>query len=162
MEGREGQSSIAAARYTLPPSRLSCEDILFCIDVDPKSLAEMKNASVSGRPFTRLESIKQAILLFINAKLAINPDHRFTYCALGKTPFWVIPRFDQVGYVMLSVENSELKVIGDDGVFEPFTTENTLNHWILKISVNPHANCDCNLGLKSALLSQQFPWIRTV
>lgn len=94
MEGREGHSSTAIAgggRYTLPPSRLASEDILFCIDVDPESLIEMKNTSFSGRPFTRLESIKQAILLFINAKLAINPDHRFAYSALGKNPFWVFP-----------------------------------------------------------------------
>lgn len=96
MEGREGQSSTAAGgggRYTLPPSRLACEDILFCIDVDPESLVEMKNTSVTGRPFTRLESIKQAILLFINAKLTINPDHRFAYCALGKSPFWLKKEF---------------------------------------------------------------------
>ncbi|CAH1451676.1 unnamed protein product [Lactuca virosa] len=92
MEAR-GQSSIAAARYTLPATRLSSEDILFCIDVDPESLIEMKNTSASGRPFTRLESIKQAILLFINAKLAINPDHRFAYSALGKTPFWLKKEF---------------------------------------------------------------------
>ncbi|KAL7594598.1 hypothetical protein Lser_V15G27912 [Lactuca serriola] len=92
MEAR-GQSSIAAARYTLPATRLSSEDILFCIDVDPESLVEMKNTSASGRPFTRLESIKQAILLFINAKLAINPDHRFAYSALGKTPFWLKKEF---------------------------------------------------------------------
>ncbi|KAF5797823.1 putative BRISC and BRCA1-A complex member 1, von Willebrand factor A-like domain superfamily [Helianthus annuus] len=94
MDGREPQSSTAAAaRYTLPPSRLASEDILFCIDVDPESLVEMKNTSVSGRPFTRLESIKQAILLFINAKLAINPDHRFAYFALGKSPFWLKKEF---------------------------------------------------------------------
>ncbi|MBA0719448.1 hypothetical protein Golax_007128, partial [Gossypium laxum] len=32
----------------------------------------MKTAGV-----TRLDSIKQAILLFVNSKLSINPDHRF-------------------------------------------------------------------------------------
>ncbi|KAK9079834.1 hypothetical protein SSX86_001507 [Deinandra increscens subsp. villosa] len=93
MEGRIAQSSTGAPRYTLPPSRLASEDILFCIDLDPESLVEMKNTSVTGRPFTRLESIKQAILLFIDAKLAINPDHRFAYFALGKSPFWLKKEF---------------------------------------------------------------------
>ncbi|XP_076943476.1 uncharacterized protein LOC143613723 [Bidens hawaiensis] len=90
MEGREGQRSRA---YSLPARRLANEDIVFCIDVDPESLVEMKNTSVSGRPFTRLESIKQAILLFINAKLAINPDHRFAFFALGNSPFWLKKEF---------------------------------------------------------------------
>ncbi|KAG5524737.1 hypothetical protein RHGRI_031419 [Rhododendron griersonianum] len=89
MEGRDGgQSSAPQARYTLQPSRYSSEDILFCIDVDPKSLAEMKGTAPSGRPITRLDSMKQAILLFINAKLTINPDHRFAFATLAKSASW--------------------------------------------------------------------------
>lgn len=93
MEGLEGQSSggaaAAAARYTLPAANYSSEDILFCIDVGPESMVEMKVAGPNGRPFTRLDSMRQAILLFIHAKLTINPDHRFAFTALGKSVSWV-------------------------------------------------------------------------
>ncbi|CAI9755701.1 unnamed protein product [Fraxinus pennsylvanica] len=108
MEGRgtEGRSSPAqlgnppslpgpgAVGYTLPPARFFNEDILFCIDVGPETMVEMKVAAgPNGRPFTRLESIKQAILLFINAKLTINPDHRFAFAALTKTFSWLRKEF---------------------------------------------------------------------
>ena len=90
MEGREGQNSGAARpRYTLQPCRFLNEDILFCIDVDPESLVEMKVTGPNGRPVTRLDSIKQAILLFVNSKLSINSDHRFAFLALGKSTYWV-------------------------------------------------------------------------
>lgn len=89
MEGVEGPSS-AAGRFTVPPRRLNNEDIIFCVDVDSESLVEMKSTGINGRPFTRLDSIKQAILLFVNAKLSINPDHRFAFATLGKTASWVI------------------------------------------------------------------------
>lgn len=91
MDGVEGQSlgSAAAARYTLPPVNYSSEDILFCIDVGPESLVEMKVTGPNGRPFTRLDSMKQAILFFIHAKLTINPDHRFAFTSLGKSVSWV-------------------------------------------------------------------------
>ncbi|XP_009616624.1 uncharacterized protein [Nicotiana tomentosiformis] len=87
MEGVEGQGS---NRYTLQPSRLASEDILLCVDVDSESLVEMKVSVAGGRPYSRLDSIKQAIILFINAKLTINPDHRFAFAALGKSAFWIL------------------------------------------------------------------------
>ncbi|XP_031264949.1 uncharacterized protein LOC116123295 [Pistacia vera] len=87
MEGVEGSSSVAG-RFTLPPRRINNEDIIFCIDVDSESLVEMKSTGINGRPFTRLDSIKQAILLFVNAKLSINPDHRFAFATLAKTASW--------------------------------------------------------------------------
>lgn len=95
MEGVEGQGSgpPAASGYTLQPTRLASEDILFCVDVDNESLVEMKVAAAGGRPYTRLDSIKQAILLFVNAKLTINPDHRFAFAALGKSASWVCKEF---------------------------------------------------------------------
>ncbi|GFP88065.1 hypothetical protein PHJA_000950200 [Phtheirospermum japonicum] len=78
------------AGYTLPAARFSSEDILFCIDVGPETMTEMKVNGPNGRPYTRLESIKQAILLFVHAKLSINPDHRFAFSALSKTTYWVL------------------------------------------------------------------------
>jgi hypothetical protein len=49
----------------------------------------MKSTGPGGKPLTRLDSIKQAILVFINAKLSINPDHRFAFATLAKTASWV-------------------------------------------------------------------------
>ncbi|KAM7277205.1 hypothetical protein ACFE04_019071 [Oxalis oulophora] len=100
---REGDGSSSAAsggssdggksRYTLQPARISNEDILFCIDVDKESLVEMKSTLSNGRPIIRLEAIKQAIILFINAKLMINPDHRFAFATLARTATWLKKEF---------------------------------------------------------------------
>ncbi|CBI20617.3 unnamed protein product, partial [Vitis vinifera] len=40
-----------------------------------------------------MDSIKQAILLFVHSKLAINSDHRFAFAALGKTASWLQREF---------------------------------------------------------------------
>ncbi|KAL6344740.1 hypothetical protein AAG906_002646 [Vitis piasezkii] len=92
MEGMEAQSSSTLA-YVLKPSQLFNEDILFCIDVDAESMVEMKVTGSKGRPITRMDSIKQAILLFVHSKLAINSDHRFAFAALGKTASWLQREF---------------------------------------------------------------------
>lgn len=89
MEGIEGGSS-GTRRFTLPPTRISNEDIIFCVDVDAESLVEMKSTGFNGKPITRLDAIKQAILLFVNSKLSINPDHRFAFATLAKTASWVL------------------------------------------------------------------------
>ncbi|KAL1532565.1 hypothetical protein AAHA92_32555 [Salvia divinorum] len=78
---------------TLPAVRFSNEDILFCIDVGRETLAEMKVNGPNGRPYTRLDSIKQAIMLFVHSKLTINPDHRFAFSALGKSTYWLRKEF---------------------------------------------------------------------
>ncbi|PKA63623.1 hypothetical protein AXF42_Ash005518 [Apostasia shenzhenica] len=79
----------SASSYSLPPYRLHSEDVIFCIDVDAESLVEMKVLGANGRPITRLDSIKQALLLFVNAKLTMNPDHRFAFAVLGQSVSWV-------------------------------------------------------------------------
>ncbi|KAL2237074.1 uncharacterized protein LOC105164689 [Sesamum indicum] len=79
--------------FSLPATRFSSEDILFCIDVGPETMVEMKVNGPNGRPYTRLESIKQAILLFVHAKLTINPDHRFAFTALSKSTYWLRKEF---------------------------------------------------------------------
>ncbi|KMT17979.1 hypothetical protein BVRB_2g033250 [Beta vulgaris subsp. vulgaris] len=92
MEGVEGSSS-GGAPYTLKATKYNNEDILFCIDVDSESMSEMKNTGPNGRPITRLDSIKQSILLFIHAKLTINPNHRFAFASLSKSASWVRKEF---------------------------------------------------------------------
>ncbi|KAL8107260.1 uncharacterized protein LOC141675120 [Apium graveolens] len=93
MDAREGQSETSppAPQYTLPPSRYASEDIMFCIDIDSECLKEMKVSS--GQVFTRLDTLKQSILLFMHAKLSINSDHRFAFCALGKSTYWLQKEF---------------------------------------------------------------------
>ncbi|XP_075518233.1 uncharacterized protein LOC142552356 [Primulina tabacum] len=85
--------SLHGGGFTLPPDVFSSEDILFCIDVGPETMVEMKVNGPNGRPYTRLDSIKQAILLFINAKLTINSDHRFAFAALAKSTYWLQKEF---------------------------------------------------------------------
>ncbi|XP_043722204.1 uncharacterized protein LOC122669498 [Telopea speciosissima] len=92
MEGVEGGSPLTCA-YTLQPSSFCNEDILFCIDVDHESLVDMKVSGPKGRPITRLDSIKNAVLLFVHAKLAINPEHRFAFAALGQSASWLRKEF---------------------------------------------------------------------
>ncbi|XP_021749678.1 uncharacterized protein LOC110715401 [Chenopodium quinoa] len=86
-------SGSGGAAYTLKANRYSNEDILFCIDVDTETLVEMKNTGPNGRPITRLDSIKQSILLFIHAKLTINPNHRFAFASLSNSASWVRKEF---------------------------------------------------------------------
>ncbi|XP_065848348.1 uncharacterized protein [Euphorbia lathyris] len=94
MEIIEGGEGSGGGRYSLKPTRINSEDILFCIDVDAESLVEMKTTGPTGRPLTRLDSIKQAILMFINAKLTINPDHRFAFATLAKSAAWLRKEFN--------------------------------------------------------------------
>ncbi|GJN29634.1 hypothetical protein PR202_gb17883 [Eleusine coracana subsp. coracana] len=91
-------------RYSLPPVRLPPEDILFCVDVDVEARAEMKAAAAAASsgstsssqpaggarvgprpPVRRMDAVKQAMLLFVHGKLAMCPDHRFAFAALGET-----------------------------------------------------------------------------
>ncbi|KAJ9678042.1 hypothetical protein PVL29_022813 [Vitis rotundifolia] len=92
MEGMEAQSSSPFA-YALNPSHLFNKDILLRIDVDVESMVEMKVTGSKGRPITSMYSIKQAIFLFVHARLAINSDHRFAFAALGKTTSWLQREF---------------------------------------------------------------------
>jgi hypothetical protein len=53
-------------------------------------MAEMKGATgPNGRPLARLDAIKQAIILFVNAKLTINSQHRFAFATLSNSVSWV-------------------------------------------------------------------------
>jgi hypothetical protein len=73
--------------YSLQPLQINNEDILFCIDIDPQSMLQMKTRTTT---LTRLEAIKQAILLFVNSKLISNPNHRFAFITLSDSVSWVI------------------------------------------------------------------------
>ncbi|XP_071723970.1 uncharacterized protein [Rutidosis leptorrhynchoides] len=53
---------------------------------------------------------------------------------------------DEVGFVVLSVENSRLNARGDSDESEVFTSRNPLSHRIVKILVSPLADCECISG----------------
>jgi hypothetical protein len=100
--------------FSLPPSRLPLEDILFCVDIDAEGRYEMKaapassssSATASGSPGSsavsgasdpgsgsrparpavkRMDAVKQALMLFVHSKLTMCPDHRFAFASLGET-----------------------------------------------------------------------------
>lgn len=81
------------AAYSLAPRAYRCEDIVFCVDLDVESKAPMRVSGREGRPITRLDAIKQGLLFFVNTKLSINPDHRFSFCSLATTLTWVRRKF---------------------------------------------------------------------
>ena len=89
-----GSSEYKLPEYKLPPSRFWYEDILFCVDVDPETQAEMKSSVSKGHPQNRLDAVKQAITLFVNAKLSINPAHRFAFSVLNQSFSWVSTDLD--------------------------------------------------------------------
>ncbi|KAL2940213.1 BRISC and BRCA1-A complex member 1 [Bienertia sinuspersici] len=94
VEGSGGGGGSGGAEYRLVQgSGYNNEDILFCVDVDSESLSEMKNTGPNGRPITRLDSMKQSILLFMHAKLTINPLHRFAFASLSNSASWVRKEF---------------------------------------------------------------------
>lgn len=90
MDSGSSRPAVAAPRYSLPPCRFMNEDVLFCVDVDVESKMEMKLSGPKGRPFTRLDAVRQAILLFVHSKLSINSDHRFAFSVLGQSVSWVL------------------------------------------------------------------------
>ncbi|ONK78270.1 uncharacterized protein A4U43_C02F16500 [Asparagus officinalis] len=90
----EPPSESGPARYSLPARPYPSEDVLFCVDVDAESRAQMRLSGQNARSMTRLDSIKQGILFFVNAKLAINSDHRFSFSSLGTSLTWVRRKFN--------------------------------------------------------------------
>ncbi|KAI0524234.1 hypothetical protein KFK09_003598 [Dendrobium nobile] len=100
------QAERSGPPYSLPPFRLQSEDILFCIDIDAESSVEMKVSGVKGRPITRLDSIRQSLLLFVNSKLTMNSDHRFAFAVLGQSVSWLRKDFsNEVGAAMGAVQS---------------------------------------------------------
>ncbi|URE46777.1 interconversion of serine and glycine (By similarity) [Musa troglodytarum] len=85
----QSTAAVAPPRYSLPPCRFYSEDVLFCVDVDVESKAEM----AKGRAITRLDAIKQALLLFVHTKLSMNPDHRFAFSILAQSVSWLRKEF---------------------------------------------------------------------
>lgn len=56
-------------------------------------MVEMKATGSKGKPISIMYSIKQAILLFVYARFAVNSDHCFVFATLGKTTSWLQREF---------------------------------------------------------------------
>eukprot|EP00897_Mesotaenium_endlicherianum_P007174 jgi/Mesen1/6485/ME000331S05601 len=83
--------------YDLYNLRHCPEDIVICVDVDREIDTEMKVPAVKGAPpsgtITRLDAVRQALLLFIHSKLQIDPSHRFAIVTLADNPCWLTRGF---------------------------------------------------------------------
>ena len=71
------------------------EDIVFCVDLDSEIDLELKPSSGKGSSsavgLTRLNVVKQAMILFYHAKLQMDPRHQFAIMAVTDKPSWVCP-----------------------------------------------------------------------
>ncbi|KAJ9697255.1 hypothetical protein PVL29_009166 [Vitis rotundifolia] len=57
-------------------------------------MAKVKATGSKGRLITRMYYLKQTILLFIHARLAVNSNHHFVFTAMGKTTSWLEREFN--------------------------------------------------------------------
>ncbi|KAJ9697248.1 hypothetical protein PVL29_009159 [Vitis rotundifolia] len=57
-------------------------------------MAKVKATGSKGRLITRMYYLKQTILLFVHARLAVNSNHHFVFTAMGKTTSWLEREFN--------------------------------------------------------------------
>lgn len=93
MQGREHgelarEDELPPLRYEMRGMGHSPEDILFCVDVDAEVSMEMKMGS-QGKGLSRLDAIKQALILFVHSKLMLHPQHKFAFATLRNSASWV-------------------------------------------------------------------------
>eukprot|EP00268_Persea_americana_P064784 TRINITY_DN8566_c0_g1_i1.p1 TRINITY_DN8566_c0_g1~~TRINITY_DN8566_c0_g1_i1.p1 ORF type:complete len:101 (+),score=2.60 TRINITY_DN8566_c0_g1_i1:85-387(+) len=71
--------------YCLQPSFFAHEDILICVDTDPilDRLADL--ATLGYGVIWNIDCTQMALFFFVQAKLSINPDHRFSFCTLSQS-----------------------------------------------------------------------------
>ncbi|ERN15401.1 uncharacterized protein LOC18443690 [Amborella trichopoda] len=106
-----GERGGGGGRYSLQPRVSMDEDILFCIDVDREAHSEMKASSSKSTqnhhpPITRLDAIKQSLILFIHCKLTMNPNHRFAFAALSHSASCIRKEFSgDVDAAMASISS---------------------------------------------------------
>lgn len=90
MEREEDQQP--QLRYDMRGMTHTPEDILFCVDADVELNVEMKVGGGKvggGGGMSRLDAIKQAILLFVHSKLTVHPQHKFSFATVRNTASWV-------------------------------------------------------------------------
>ncbi|GLJ23521.1 hypothetical protein SUGI_0445590 [Cryptomeria japonica] len=88
VEARGANPMAVVPSYNLLRLQHSFEDIILCIDTDRQMETELKSVGAKGQGLSRMDSVKQAILLFVHAKLTINPNHRFAFATLGHSATW--------------------------------------------------------------------------
>ncbi len=75
-------------RYEMRGMGYSPEDILLCVDADAEVNAEMK-AGGGVKGLSRLDAVKQALVLFVHSKLLMHPQHRFSVATLSNNAVWL-------------------------------------------------------------------------
>ena len=114
-------------RYEMRGMGHTPEDILFCVDADVEVNVEMKvgggkvvaGGGGGGGGMSRLDAIKQAILLFVHSKLTVHPQHKFAFATLHNTASWVMKELflSQIELDFVPRRSSVLRL---DGCYEEF------------------------------------------
>jgi hypothetical protein len=78
--------------YNMRGMGYSPEDILLCVDADAEVNAEMK-AGVGVKGLSRLDAVKQALVLFVHSKLLMHSQHRFAVATLRNNAVWYRQEF---------------------------------------------------------------------
>jgi len=117
-------------RYEMRGMGHTPEDILFCVDADVEVNVEMKVAGGKvvaggggggggGGGMSRLDAIKQAILLFVHSKLTVHPQHKFAFATLHNTASWVMKELF-LSQSELDFVSRRSSVLRFDGCYEEF------------------------------------------
>ncbi|CAM6049198.1 unnamed protein product [Sphagnum compactum] len=78
--------------YDMRGMGYSPEDILLCVDADAEVNVEMK-AGVGVKGLSRLDAVKQALVLFVHSKLLMHSQHRFAVATLRNNAVWYRQEF---------------------------------------------------------------------
>ncbi|KAH7414991.1 hypothetical protein KP509_14G022400 [Ceratopteris richardii] len=109
----ERESVFPPLEYRLAQMGHCMEDIVICVDADAQIEADMKVAGANGRALSRLDAVKQAIFLFVHAKLAIQSLHKFAFAGMGEDFFWLQPNFTS----NMDIINSSIRNLSSRGSF---------------------------------------------
>ena len=112
-------------RYEMRGMGHTAEDILFCVDADVEVNVEMKvgggkvAGGGGGGGMSRLDAIKQAILLFVHSKLTVHPQHKFAFATLHNTASWVTKELF-LSQIELDFVSRRSSVVRLDDCYEEF------------------------------------------
>lgn len=108
-----GELPSVVPAYRLAGMQHDPEDILICVDADEQLDLDMKISGSKGHSLSRLDAIKQAIFLFVHAKLSMHSLHRFAFAALSHSASWLQQNFTSD----IEVINSTVRTLRSSGSF---------------------------------------------
>ncbi|KAL2643447.1 hypothetical protein R1flu_011034 [Riccia fluitans] len=113
-----------ALRYEWKAGTYVPENIIFCVDVDRETEMEMKSGggkqqqgtAPAAPTFSRMDAVKQALLLFVHSKLTMNPHHQFAFITLDRAASW----FQREYTNNVDLINSSIRNLSPQGSFQQF------------------------------------------